>query len=100
MKPETPGTKQDAGKPRWSLLDFSFLEECVKVLTFGAIKYPSPDNWKKVNDGITRYKDAGLRHFTAFLQGEENDKETGLSHLCHLFCCIMFLWYFNKQGKK
>ena len=40
------GIKYDSGKLRWTLLPFRELEEVVKVLEKGAVKYDF-DNWKK-----------------------------------------------------
>ena len=93
------GNKFDQGKPRWSLLPFSSVEQVVNVLTFGAAKY-APDNWKYVGDAKERYSDAALRHITAWLQGEKKDKETGESHLAHAICCLLFLiWFDDKESE-
>lgn len=91
----TEGVKFDKDKPKWSLLPFKALAEVVDVLTYGARKY-APDNWKKVPDARTRYVDATFRHFTAYINGEKNDSETGKSHLAHAICCLLFLLAFDK----
>lgn len=91
----TDGVKFDKDKPKWSLLPFKALAEVVDVLTYGARKY-APDNWKKVPNARTRYVDAALRHFTAYINGEKNDSETGLNHLAHTICCLLFLLAFDK----
>lgn len=90
------GVKYDNDKPQWSLLPFKALKEVVDVLTYGAKKY-APDNWKKVPDARQRYIDAGFRHFTAYAGGEKNDSETGMSHLAHATCCMLFLMSFDKD---
>ena len=90
------GVKFDNDKPQWSLLPFKALKEVVDVLTYGAKKY-APDNWKKVPDARQRYIDAGFRHFTAYAGGEKNDSETGMSHLAHATCCMLFLMSFDKD---
>jgi hypothetical protein len=41
------------------------------------------------------YIDAGFRHFAAYAGGEKNDSETGLSHLAHAMCCMLFLLSFD-----
>lgn len=92
---EVKGVKYDKDKPKWSLLPFKALAEVVDVLTYGARKY-APDNWKKVPDARTRYVDAAFRHFTAYINGEKNDSETGLNHLAHAICCLLFLLAFDK----
>lgn len=81
--------KNDQNKIQPSLIQPEFIEGMAKVLTLGAQKY-SKDNWKKCEDK-DRYKDALLRHVLAYLKGEEKDEESGLSHLHHAACNLMFL---------
>lgn len=76
-----------------SLVGFSELLEGVGgVLGFGAKKY-SPNNWKK---GIPAMKLIGssMRHWLAYNRGEIDDKESGMPHLHHLGCELMFIMYF------
>lgn len=84
------GFKADSGKPDWSLLDLSTVEEVVRVLTVGAKKY-ARDNWQKVPNARERYLAAALRHLAAWQRGERLDPETGLPHLAHAQCCLHFL---------
>lgn len=88
------GVKFDNNKPQWSLMPWKALSQVVDVLTYGAKKY-APDNWKKVPNARQRYIDAGFRHLTAYAGGEKNDSETGLSHLAHATCCLLFLLAFD-----
>lgn len=86
------GVKYDQGKP--SLLDMAqtipcALKSVAKVLEFGAKKYRE-HNWIKVDRGLRRYHDAALRHLLAAQMGMEFDDETGLPHLAHAACCLMF----------
>ena len=90
------GRKHDFGKPEWYLLPFNAVEEIVKVLTFGAKKY-SPGNWQHVPNAKSRYFSALMRHLTAWVNGEDKDKETKLSHLAHAGCCLLFLMELNKN---
>ena len=92
------GTKADAGKPRWSLLPASTIAQVVAVLEAGAAKY-APDNWKHVKSPETRYYDAMMRHVDAWRRGERNDSETGLPHLAHAACCILFLLWFDGEKR-
>lgn len=89
------GIKRDTGKPSLSLLDRTALEQISKVLDFGAEKYDA-HNWRK---GIryTRLIDAMLRHIHAFNDGENTDPESGLSHMAHVGCCVMFLLWMEKN---
>jgi hypothetical protein len=83
------GTKHDDGKPALALLPFAAVEEVAKVLQFGAKKY-NKYNYKKGFE-YTRLVSAALRHLFAFGKGEDKDPETGLSHLAHAICCVLFL---------
>lgn len=89
--------KADYGKNMLSLIEPRFIVDLGKVLTFGAQKY-APNNWQKCED-TSRYKDALLRHIFAYLGGEEVDPETGIPHLSHATCNLMFLHYFENQKK-
>lgn len=95
-KPDDPtlGMKFDLGKPLPRLLPVGPLMAIVDVLTYGATKY-APDNWKHVDDARDRYADALLRHVLAWLGGESHDAESGLRHLAHAGCCILFLLHFE-----
>lgn len=84
------GRKDDGGKAPWHLVPWSGLRQVVDVLDFGAKKY-APGNWRHVEGARERYFSAALRHLTAWFQGEKNDAETGLSHLAHAACCLLFL---------
>lgn len=85
------GRKFDSGKTDWSLLPWLSAEKIVKVLMFGAEKYER-DNWRTVPNGKIRYFSALIRHLVQhFALGEKFDKESGLTHLAHAGCCIMFL---------
>ena len=93
----TEGRKDDKGKLDWSLLPFSSVEDILKVLEYGAKKYER-DNWKRVPNAVHRYQAAFFRHAVAYLNGEKDDPESGLSHLAHAACCLLFLIWFDKNG--
>lgn len=84
------GKKYDAGKSRMALLPPRALKEVARVLTYGAQKYDE-HNWKKLENLEPRYMDALLRHVFDYLSGEELDEESGLSHLAHAVCCLLFV---------
>jgi len=90
------GMKADSGKLRMDLLATDALKGTAKVLTFGAQKY-ADRNWEK---GLhySRVYGALLRHITAWWEGEETDPESGLSHLDHAACCVMFLQAYDKRN--
>lgn len=94
---EERGDRYNEGKVRWSLVDFPSLEPMVRVLMFGAEKY-SAHNWKK-GLPVTEICDSMMRHITAFLAGENDDPESGISHVGHIQCNAMFLAYMMKNRK-
>lgn len=87
------GVKYDGGKLPIGLISGTALNILAAVLQFGAKKY-APRNWELGMDW-SRVWDAAQRHLWAWWQGESNDPETGLSHLGHAFCCIMFLVHYE-----
>ena len=90
------GHKDDQEKNRLDLIEPEFIEGIGKVLTFGADKY-EPNNWQKVEDAENRYYAAAMRHLMAWRKGEKTDPESGVSHLYHVACNIMFLQYFERE---
>lgn len=85
---ENVGTKHDGEKVRLDLLSSEWITGVGDVLTFGAKKYEA-HNWRK-GIQLSRLLGACLRHVFAFLKGEDKDPETGLLHLYHASCCLMF----------
>jgi len=90
--------KFDDEKIRYELLDPLFLEGISEVLTFGARKY-CDHNWLKCNS-VMRYFGAIMRHLWAWAKGEDNDQETGINHLFHAACCLMFMIGLVMRNKK
>lgn len=100
------GRKYDAGKPRPDLIPAGPLLEVSKVLAYGAAKYTKgassgENNWQHVEGGRQRYHAAALRHVLQWQSGERHDSETGLHHLAHAACCLLFvLWFELRDGGK
>ena len=93
------GAKNDKDKDRWDLLPLSPIQQIVKVLGHGAEKY-SDNNWQHVDNAKARYEAAMWRHIYAHKSGEWLDKESGLPHLAHAGCCLLFwLWFELKERK-
>jgi len=86
--------KFDGDKLPVNLLSSEALLQTAAVLKFGADKYHA-HNWR---DGFawSRPLAAAMRHIMAYNDGEDKDPESGLSHLAHAACCIMFLLEFEK----
>ena len=86
----TGGRKFDGGKLQYGLIPPLALKEVVKVLTIGAVKYEK-NNWQKVPDAQSRYYDALQRHLWDWFEGQQHDPETGINHLAHAMCNLLFL---------
>jgi hypothetical protein len=93
----TGALKFDSGKPGMNLLSREALEQIALVMDFGKQKYDA-HNWRK-GFQWSRPLSAAMRHIMAFNDGEDKDPESGLSHLAHAACCIMFLLEFEKTHK-
>lgn len=90
------GQKHDHAKPRFSLIPHDALWQVVAVLEFGAGKYGA-GNWRGVTNAHERYFNAAHRHLNAWWQGENVDDESGLPHLAHAVCCLLFLMAVNND---
>jgi hypothetical protein len=90
--------KFDDGKIPTDLFSVPAYIGVCKVLQFGAKKYAAW-NWSK---GLLymRVYAATLRHLFLWVTGEDNDQETGLSHIDHAMCELMFLSHFIKNPDK
>lgn len=93
----TTGMKFDSGKLDYTLVPWDGLEEVVKVLEFGAKKY-ARDNWRHVEGAEQRYLAAAIRHLVAYQIQQPTDEETGISHLAHAGCCLLFLLALEKRN--
>ena len=81
------GLKYDAGKSRLDLLPPKAVMALGEVMTYGAAKYGA-DNWQGVEP--RRYIVALLRHLMAYMDGQEQDEESGLPHLWHVLTNAAF----------
>lgn len=92
--------KHDSGKTDWSLMPWEAVEEINKVLEFGASKYAA-HNWTE-GEGFryTRVLSSLFRHLFAWSRGEDCDPESGLSHLAHAGCNVIFLLYYNRYKER
>jgi hypothetical protein len=91
------GLKEIKGKLEWSLLDYEAMEEVIRVLEKGAVKYGA-DNYKK---GLNRYQvlDAMQRHLVELMKGNEEDEETFYHHAAHIICNAMFYLHNHMHEK-
>jgi hypothetical protein len=88
--------RDDAG----DVLDGRALTLVTKVMEFGARKYEA-DSWKKVRP-TERYLDAALRHLLTVSQEGWGalDGESGLPHLAHAACSLLFALWQKAQDRK
>ena len=92
--------RYNEGKLDWSLIPWDSVEEILKVLEFGKIKY-SAWNWNK-GEGF-KYTDvfnSMVRHLFAWIRGQDNDPESGLNHMAHVGCNVLFILYFIKHKNR
>jgi hypothetical protein len=89
------GIKHDADKPRMDLLPYDALIEVAKVLTFGAKKYTA-GNWAK-GIQMSRLIAAAERHLGEFKEGRDTDAESGIGHLAHAACNMLFAIWMQKH---
>ncbi len=98
-KPEpTTALKLDSGKTEYHYISPIFMEQLSRVLTFGAKKYTA-HNWRS-GFKWSRVLSACFRHIYAWMGGQDKDPETGISHLAHAACCLMFLLEFEETHRE
>jgi hypothetical protein len=90
------GQKHDQLKPLYNLIPPNAESAVVDVLTFGAQKY-APENWRHVENAEQRYLAAAMRHIAAHRKGDIDDSESGLPHLAHAVCCLMFILELDQE---
>ena len=98
MEQADQAAKQDAGKPRLTLVPMKIMFDIAEVREYGNRKYPDggPDNWKKVT--ADRYREAAFRHFLKYIDDPKGvDEESGIQHRKHLECNLAFLAELEKD---
>jgi hypothetical protein len=86
--------KLDNGKLRLDLISIPALNGVAEILGNGVFKY-GERNWEK-GMSWSRCFGALLSHLFAWWIGEDIDKESGLPHINHAFCNLMFLVHYAK----
>ena len=97
---QEPTQGRKGSKPeRLDLLPPSALCELARVYNFGASKY-EPNNYRKGYDWSLSIA-ALLRHVFAFQEGEDDDEESGFSHLAHAaFHCLAIIKSIHDHGDR
>lgn len=98
--------KYDQNKPKLSQFPREAMEAVVEVMEYGARKYGG-GTWSRVE--AQRYVDAAARHLYAMQDIDENgrefinfskvDEESGLEHLYHLACNVVYAVALYRRGK-
>lgn len=60
------------------------------VMALGAKKY-GPFNWRSANVRASIYISAARRHLLQWIDGQDDDPESGISHLAHARSCLGIL---------
>lgn len=89
------GTKNDQQKAPIHFLHRTFIEGAAHALGFGAGKYGDWNYTKGI--AYTRLCNAAIRHLIAFMWGEDNDPESGLSHIDHCAANLNMLKFMMKE---
>lgn len=63
----------------------------------GAFRY-GPYNWREKKVPASTYVDAGIRHFLAWFEGQENASDSGIHHLGHALACAALLLDAQESG--
>jgi hypothetical protein len=95
-EPRLRGRKDDRDKDRLDLFPPSALLAMARVLGYGASKY-GDGNWRDVDRARDRYYAAAMRHMLAWRDGQLSDVESGLPHLAHAACSLVFLLVFDAE---
>lgn len=93
-------SKHDDSKTPLALIPTYPIEQVASILNYGQKKYGQKDNWRKGMDW-SRLISATMRHMLAWNEGDNTDEESGLSHLAHAACNLLFLLEYQhyKLGK-
>ena len=96
--------KHDSNKLRMDLVDPLLDMEVAKILGFGADKYEA-NNWK-TSIGTedhepfkTRVMAAALRHISDYRLGNKIDEDSGMQHLSHAICNLMFILRYDEDER-
>ena len=91
--------RYNEGKPDYTLIDFKSLLPLVEILTYWTEKYER-DNWKLWGEKMSEdeIKKSLARHTLAYLDGEDTDPESWVSHIGHIMANCMFIQYHKKDS--
>lgn len=90
--------RYNTGKPDYSLIPLSTLEDEARVWMYGKEKYAAW-NWVKGQQWSVPYASL-MRHLSSWQRGEDVDPESGLPHLAHVACNVRMLILYGKIYKE
>lgn len=85
-----PKTGAGLKKPPVHLVPPSSILAEAEAFKLGAAKY-GPYNWREKKVSASIYYAAALRHLQAWWDGQDNDEESGATHLGHAKACLGIL---------
>ncbi|MFN3582795.1 dATP/dGTP diphosphohydrolase domain-containing protein [Phenylobacterium sp.] len=89
--PDTnPKTRYGMAKPPIGLVPGTALVQIAESFRLGAQKY-GPANWRVDPVSSSTYVNAAMRHLLQWVDGEDTDPESGVSHLAHVAACVCIL---------
>ena len=86
---QSTAVKHDSQKPDYSLLTPAMLEPMTRAMMYGQQKY-SRGNFRAGFENV-RLTSAALRHIFAYLDREDLDPESNVSHLGHAMAALAML---------
>jgi len=87
----------EENKTQWRNMPFRVLDQVAQAVTNGDKKY-APMDWVKKDPAL--FKDALMRHISAWFQGERNDPEDDIHHLAHAIVNCMYLMEKEEMKKE
>lgn len=96
----TDNPKEAAGRAKtpMSVVPANVLMRLGAALAHGAAKY-GRHNWRVAGVNLSTYYDAAFRHLASWWEGENNDPESGESHLAHAIATLVVALDAIEQGK-
>lgn len=92
---EKTGGEKGRKPQAFDLVPWDAVAEIAEVYHYGKQKYEAR-NWERGYEWSASFA-ALMRHLTAFWQGEDNDPETGLSHMAHAGFHVLALLRFQRK---
>lgn len=88
---ESKSLRFNEGKPQFSDLSPEFIYGLMELMQSNRSKYPKR-NWA-LGQTLSDPMDSMMRHYLAFVNGEDNDIESGKNHLLHIASNAMIAYH-------